>query len=93
MQKKLRGPNKWKRLDDRFTNIEPRLKRAHKAGYAYLSEAIVKEYRTHRSTIEVAKVIGMTPNGIRLALVAFGETLAPRGGRRKGATLSAKSDT
>jgi hypothetical protein len=81
---KLRGRYKWQILDKRFRFSEAKLKAAKKLGYKSISEAIVKQYRMLKSARKVGMLMGMTSNGIRFALKDFGETIAPRGGYRKG---------
>jgi hypothetical protein len=81
---KLRGRYKWQILDKRFRFNQQKLKSAKKLGYECISEAIIKEYRKLKSARKVGEMIGMTSNGVRFALKAFGENVAGPGGYRKG---------
>lgn len=53
--------------------------RAEALGYKYISEAIIKEYEKHQSSV-VAKKMGVSSIAIRVRLKQFGIPLRPRGG-------------
>ena len=72
----------WKLLDQNYNYYyhDNRIKIAHKIGYNFISEATIKLYRKHQSTIIVAKLLGLSAAGVRSELIKNQEPLRSRGG-------------
>lgn len=72
----------WSLLDKNYDYYyrHDRLKIAHKIGYNFISEATIKLYRKHKSTIIVAKILGLSKAGVRSELLKNKEPLRSRGG-------------
>ncbi len=69
---KLDGRTHWHHKEDW-------LKAAQALGYEYISEAIIKEYEKHPSSV-VAKSLGVTRTAIRYRLRMFGVDRKSKGG-------------
>lgn len=72
----------WDLIDKEYNYYyrHDRIKTAHKIGYNFISEATVMLYRKHKSTIIVAKILGLSPAGVRSELLKNQEPLRARGG-------------
>ena len=72
----------WKQIDEntQWKHKQDLRAAANKAGFAYISEAIVTMYQQGKSSDEIGPILGVNGEAIIYRLHQFGVTLRPRGG-------------